>query len=330
MSHTPTQHARHGSIPTHVVLSEPTELDLSPSKARAHATTTHAWTQITTWLTQLLPAGTPLPPFERNPATLAYLQGLMHANRGANASRRNLFEAQSAQLDAYAAQDARTSDASDGSALLDALGDGIGSEGSAALASLAEACVALGHVPAVGSAAVEAELGPRMLAVTAAVFELEEQVAALEETHRAFGAQIMAARKAEGQVRQEEEEEEAPGGGPKGEDGETSIAALRQQTSQLAAQTKHLALKLGEYQDRISALERSDDGPGFGFEELKRKEREVAAYRDIVRRLEDRLKEYHGLPPDLEASRAELRRAQAELDMWRTKREELFGEMGGG
>lgn len=349
MSHTPTQHhARHASIPSHVPLSEPTELDLSPSKARAHATTAHAWTQVTTWLAQQLkqspqaPNGATLPPFERNAATLAYLQELMRANRAADAAHRRVFDAQSAQVEAYTAAAERSpppfSDQeheqgkSDSRAFLDALMLGVGTKGDvsgeAALASLAKACVALGHIPA-GTGSVEAELAPRMLALTASVFELEEQLAALAESRSASEAQLAATLE---EQRQEDEEGDVGGNGAAAAGairGESSITALRQKTSQLAAQTKHLALKLAEYQDRISVLERSDGGPGFGLEEVKQKEREVAAYRDIVRRLEDRLNEYHGLPPDLEASRAELRRAQAELDVWRARREELFGEMGG-
>jgi chromosome segregation ATPase len=114
-------------------------------------------------------------------------------------------------------------------------------------------------------------------------------------------------------------------------DGERlSIAALRSKTSQLNAQTKHLALKAAEYREKRAALEHSGSNVRASIAELKQEQKALETQKDIVRRLENSLREYHGLPPDLEASREEVKRVQAELDMWKRKREELFETIGGG
>ena len=48
-----------------------------------------------------------------------------------------------------------------------------------------------------------------------------------------------------------------------------------------------------------------------------------------MQRLEARLAEFNGLPPDVEASREEVRRVQGELERWKRRREEAFAEMSG-
>lgn len=345
------QHARNPSIPAHIPhANAPTELDLSPSKARAHATTTHTWTQVINWLTQLLPANTPLPPFERNPETLAYLQTLMHANRFANHARNAVYEAQSRQLAAYAAQheqQRQRQERDPGAALLDDVAASLTPEGNAALTDLAEACVALKYMPpAINDDAdgddIEAELGRRVLSLSASIAEAEEQLSELRELREGFEAQTAAAVQGlkEGGVTTatvgrvgvgdaEDAENETAAQDVETAAAATSTAALRKQTSQLTAQTKHLSLKTAEYRERIAVLEQSETRLGTLVGNLKQREKDAATQREIVRRLEDRLKEYHGLPPDLEASRAEVRRAQAELDLWKRKREQLFEEMGG-
>ncbi|ETN46639.1 uncharacterized protein HMPREF1541_00825 [Cyphellophora europaea CBS 101466] len=316
MTSTPRQHSRNPSIPAHVVLSDPTELDLSPSKARAYHATTHAWTQVSNWLTQVLPSGR-LPPFEQNVETLAYLQSLMHANRAADKERQLLFEAQEAQVKIYQ-EHAEAAKGSQGAALMGDLAGALGSEGEDVLSSLAEATIRLNHLPpepdsASPGGSPETELGQRMLGLTLSIFELEQELASLSELRSSLEAQTSTA------VPTAAEDEDA----------QNSIVNLRQQTSQLTAQTKHLSLKIAEYQDRIAALSRADGYQGIDMNEVKQTEKEVAAQRVVVRKLEERLKEYHGLPPDLEASRAEVRRAQGELERWKRKREEVFEGIGG-
>jgi uncharacterized coiled-coil DUF342 family protein len=78
------------------------------------------------------------------------------------------------------------------------------------------------------------------------------------------------------------------------------------------------------------ALEQAGSKVKADIAELKQKQRDLQDQEDILRRLEDSLRGYHGLPPDLEASRVEVQRAQAELNSWKKRREELFEKMGRG
>jgi HAUS augmin-like complex subunit 1 len=111
------------------------------------------------------------------------------------------------------------------------------------------------------------------------------------------------------------------------------LDVLHNQTSQFNTSTKQLHLKIKEYKDRISGLERTleiqrqTEGE-ITIEDVQRKEGFVQQKREEMRKLEVRLRAFNGLPPDIEASREEVRRAQAELERWRRRREELFEVMG--
>jgi HAUS augmin-like complex subunit 1 len=312
------KHAHHPSIPTHIPSINPTELDLSPSKARAHATTAQSWAQVTSWLSRLYrnsaSNSTAAPPqFERDDATLAYLQSLMHANLAADTARRTEHEARIAMVGEY--EDvAQEREGDEGRALLRELEKALSVEAREMLGVLARTCVLLGIVASQvpENHDLGHRIGIRIAERTAELFELEQWVDELDVLRSSLEAQHESLRKA-----QPEQD------GAEGEPDE-ALADLRTQTSQFTAQTKHLGLKLAEYNDRIAALRQSDDKYSSTFDEAKRKKHDLEVLKDDIGRLERKLKSFNGLPPDVEASREEVRRAQAELDSWKKKREELF------
>lgn len=134
---------------------------------------------------------------------------------------------------------------------------------------------------------------------------------------------------------------------------------IHQATSNLNHATKSLTPKTSEYRARIHALERqlrhlrtpNDTVTKLGskdtcskttddindavqididMENLTHLHRRTGDRKIRVNALEDRIQALGGLPPDLEVARAEVRRAQSELEMWRGRREEVFGLVGGG
>lgn len=190
---------------------------------------------------------------------------------------------------------------------------GLGKDAREVLGTLAEGAVELGVLPSEGGD-VEGEITMALMGLSVEVFELEALLQEVKEVRRGFERQLEVLH-AGGGIREHEDETEGNG------------TNLRQETLQYTTQTKHLALKLAEYQDRTEVLSR-EPRPAVSLEVVKQRERELQVQRDAVRQLEERLKAYHGLPPDIEASRAEVKRAQSDLDALRRRREELFEEMG--
>lgn len=140
---------------------------------------------------------------------------------------------------------------------------------------------------------------------------------------------------------------------------------IHQATTHLNHATKPLALKTNEYRARIHALQRqlhhlrpsstpasktaSRHAPpeinsnansnaklnepveiDNAIDNLTQLHRNTEDRKIKVRVLENQIQALGGLPPDLEVARAEVRRAQRELEMWRGRREEVFGLVGGG
>ncbi|KAK5240967.1 hypothetical protein LTR40_013483, partial [Exophiala xenobiotica] len=85
-----------------------------------------------------------------------------------------------------------------------------------------------------------------------------------------------------------------------------------------------------EYTDRIAGLERqassrnasSDGRPTLA--DVAHKQTLIDQRRRQVETLETKILEFHGLPPDIAASRAEVQRAQGELDVLKRQRDEMF------
>ncbi|EXJ73685.1 uncharacterized protein A1O5_03447 [Cladophialophora psammophila CBS 110553] len=113
----------------------------------------------------------------------------------------------------------------------------------------------------------------------------------------------------------------------------TDYSHLRGLTLQHQRETKQLTLKSAEYRSRIAALERQqqlassapEDEPSLTA--LAAKQSSLGRKKKQIEALESRIRHFYGLPPDIDASRAEVQRAQAELDRLRRRRDELFEAM---
>ncbi|KIW11042.1 hypothetical protein PV08_10341 [Exophiala spinifera] len=129
-----------------------------------------------------------------------------------------------------------------------------------------------------------------------------------------------------------------------GQDNDGYHAALHAETVQHQRETKQLALKCAEYTDRIATLERhaspsssssttpttatanvNADQPTLS--DVAEKQVLVAQKRKQLDHLKRRILAFHNLPPDLDASRAEVQRAQADLERLKNKRDDLFAQL---
>ena len=196
------------------------------------------------------------------------------------------------------------------------------------LRSLAEACVQLGYRPphpsvqSIVDDGVAREVGRRILGMTAETFEMENQLRELGDLERSFGREAQRTRNLVEKLRDEVESEVAV----------ADLEMLRGQTARFARETKQITTKLREYGERTKALERhvEDLEAEDSIESIREKKESANKRREEVERLEEWLKAYNGLPPDVEASRAEVRRVRDDLERWKRKREEMFEGFGRG
>jgi len=108
---------------------------------------------------------------------------------------------------------------------------------------------------------------------------------------------------------------------------------IRAQTAQFNRDTKQINLKIMEYEDRAKSLERQLAGlrnSSTNMQEVLEARKRVEERKASVAALQQRVATFHGLPPDLDASRAEVRRAMNELETVKRKRGGLFEEIGNG
>ena len=101
---------------------------------------------------------------------------------------------------------------------------------------------------------------------------------------------------------------------------------LVEKTAEWNRGNKQLGLKLGEYRERSSRLEKKDKGKGkgMGLNELKVEERELRDLEARVRGLEGRVRGFEGLPPDKEMALLEVERMRRELEGLVRKRDGMF------
>ena len=100
---------------------------------------------------------------------------------------------------------------------------------------------------------------------------------------------------------------------------------LVQKTSDWNRGTKGLNMKIGEYKERASRMERAGAvKPEVGIPEIKGQEKELRDLEKRVRGLEGRVRGFEGLPPDKDMALLEVERMRKELEGLVRKRDGLF------
>jgi len=327
-------------------------MQASPSKARAQALETHSWSLITSWLSKLYhPA--PIPSFERNTATLQALQALIAENAAADKLRELVYDAQREELQesrvrttVVAPVDQNEAGGADTGELLQVVESSLSDVASLALDSLARSAVLLAcekTSSTIGS--IDRDLRSRILSLSQEIFTLESQIRSLDEQiSRLQRSQQGSAQQQQSQNQPDHDHRSNPLDPDDPEiDCEISTtipdtSTLHAQTLQNQRETKQLSLKAQEYRERVAQLSRqltqlSQANPqrsSLTMSTVAAKQTHLDKCREEIQKLESTIRAFHGLPPDVQASREEVRRATVELERLRARRDELFERLGSG
>jgi hypothetical protein len=234
--------------------------------------------------------------------------------------------------------------------VLEYLRSSLSSDGAAALESLTRTAVKLSLMPTSGSDFESmSTMANRTIVMTQDLLELERQLSDFKGLTKHYNEEKLQVQQDIASLREPDAHEEAPDeredavyqqdDGLRRQAGQevderVPLNILHAQTSEFSVSVKQLQSKMKEYQDRAAALTRTieaqtqdEEGEELTIESVQRMESIMQQRRSEVQRLEERLKKYHGLPPDVESSRKEVARATNELETWRWRREVVFEEL---
>ncbi|KAL2009806.1 hypothetical protein VTN00DRAFT_5613 [Thermoascus crustaceus] len=275
---------------------------MSPSKARQAAIQAKDWAYINSWLARQY-SPNPVPSFERNEDTLKTLLALAAANDSADEEAALLHRAREEVVRGFKARE--KAEEPQKVELLEDLEAGLDDKGAKALDDLAEMAVTLGTL-----GTDTGDLGHAIIELTKEEFDAAEQVRKVEALQNYLEKELAALRKQLDELKTSKEYEVPPN--------------LPAQTAEWSRGTKLLAVKVGEYKDRTASLERNANTKGPTIEELMMEEENVVRIKETVKTLEGRIRMFHGLPPDVQAARAEYKKLERELQQLTRQRDKMF------
>lgn len=280
----------------------------SPSVARAAASSAKDWAYIDGWIKTKY-NGQKVAPFERSADTLKALLALAAHNEAADEERDQLAHIELAALrevkttDAETAEQRKDYEAADVNRPLDAeliaedilqaIETGLTKEGKAALEAMASMAVELGV-----AYPTAADLGYKFVELRGRSFELQQT------TERVTMLQKYLDREAATVTNFLQELH--------GEEYQTP-AGIAKQNAELQQQIDALKTQLPEMQQRISALASSGSLPKSTVEKVRKDEEDYLHLLSKKKDLDAQLKAFAGLPPDLEAARAEVEALRIKL-----------------
>ncbi|KAF2766959.1 hypothetical protein EJ03DRAFT_164721 [Teratosphaeria nubilosa] len=268
----------------------------SPSKARAQQAQAKDWAFVDAWLAKRY--GKSLPSFERHEDTLQALLSLATVNESADEQRALVERVEKAALQAGAKRSHENDE------VYNATAEALNSDGLQDLEALAEVAMMLGTTDA-------QQMGVRVSELTNQHFELSEQVrqsaaqeAALERERIRLHTLLLDLGR---------EDFRAP-------------ANLPEQTTEWMRNVKHMKAKLGEYDERLTALRGVSTG-SLSVEDVLKQAQDVASQRQRLADLERNLAAFDDLPSNPSAARKKLESARNELRILTRRRDELFENM---
>ncbi|KAJ5374806.1 hypothetical protein N7517_006812 [Penicillium concentricum] len=279
---------------------------VSPAKARQAAIQAKDWAYVNSWLNRQY-APIPVPKFERNEDTLRVLLTLAAANDAADEEAALQQRAREEAVQAYKIREEferNDPHEQQKSQLLDEVEMCLDDTGRRDLEDLADSAAALGNTlnPSPG------DLGQSIVELTVEEFEAQEQIAKVDTLHRYLQLEL-ARLQAELEELKTDLAYETP----------SDIQSL---TSEWTRGTKTLAIKVGEYQDRIATLERVHPR-GPTIEELMAEEENVIRMRETVKALQGRVRAYHDLPKNTPGARTKYKELERELGQLKRQRDSM-------
>lgn len=322
---------------------------ISPSKARHDAQVANQWAQVHTWLQSLFHPS-PVPKFEQNDTTLAYLLTLRQANERADHQKSLLHAATVEALELHQ-QDQLPSDSilqsgsnpqlsnpppqprSPTQRLLIKVFNSLTPAAQTALHQLATVSVLLGvSFPATTITDKNSNEPSPLLSTLSHHLQNLITLSQLSNVRKNrldllshhLNLLTKCLQNQTPTLATKTDSTQPSASSP--EDTFSISDQLPAQTAQLVQDTKQLTMKSAEYRDRLAQLSQwRTDGPTV--EDVALRRRMLGERLREVRTLEERVAGYSGLPPDIEASRAEVQRAQRELEALKHERERLFSKL---
>lgn len=263
---------------------------LSPSKAARAALESRAWSDIHAFLAPLF-YPKPIPPFERNEATLSALQSLvLHSE--AQTERNALLAA--AQSEALKELSGPSTDPT--LPILKRIEESLTSKGSKALDGLASLSTVFGSLSTDPSAMAQSVVN-----LTRSEQEISQQLQRVEILHQQLKLEHVRAQELLQKLRNDDSFQQSD--------------SMTQRTGEWNRGTKQTNMKIGEYKDRAARLERAGAAkPEVGIPEIKGQEKELRDLEKRVRGLEGRVRGFEGLPPDKDLALLEVERMRRELE----------------
>lgn len=270
----------------------------SPSKARIAQAQARDWGFVDTWLTKRY-GGKRIPAFERNDETLEALLALATQNESADEQRMAVDRVEQSALNGFDKQ--RTGQAED---VFQAVARYLDHRGEESLDLLAQAAVSLDIPPASGmgnfiAASIELQTGS---------FDLRQQQTQLQNQLAALQRECNRLKSLLREIK---------------DDAFRPSSELPEQTVEWAKSSKHLKAKIGEYDDRLSAL-RAAGTPSPTLEQFAKQMEQYQAARQSLAELEAELKGFQSLPTNAREARAALERARDELRVLAQRRDRMF------
>ncbi|RJE27286.1 hypothetical protein PHISCL_00417 [Aspergillus sclerotialis] len=274
---------------------------LSPAKARQQAIQAKDWAYVNSWLSRRY-APKPVPNFERNEDTLRTLLALAAANDAADEEATLLHHAREEAIREFKSRE-DTGDRKK-EELLDEVEYYLDDIGARNLDDLAETTATLGTLTA-----ESIDIGQSIIELTKEEFDTQDQVSRVETLRKYLDKKLALLREQLENLESDKVYEIPP-----------DLPSL---TAEWTRETKLLTAKIGEYQDRITSLERNK-AKGPTIEELIMEEENVIKLKETVKKLETRVRAFHDLPKNIEGARDQYKQLEWELDQFTRQRDSMF------
>lgn len=273
----------------------------SPSKARIVQAQARDWGFVDSWLVKRY-SGKRVPVFERNEQTLEALLTLATLNESADEQRQAVDRVEQSALFGFEKQ--RSGPSED---VYQAILRHFGQEGDESLETLAKSTLVL-DAP---SNATTADLASSSINLQTECFDLAQQQARLKDQKAALQRE---ANRLKSLLRELKDDNFRP------------APEIVEQTVEWSKGSKHLKAKIGEYDDRLSAL-RSAGAPSPTVEQVAQRSENLRAQQMRLTGLEAELKAYQSLPTNAREARAALEESRDELRRLTQRRDKLFEQL---
>jgi HAUS augmin-like complex subunit 1 len=315
--------------------SDPTQspIHISPSKALHAARSAKDWSIVHTYLTRLYHPS-PVPVYERNESTLSALLALSSWSEEAEERAGLVDGAREEGARNFRGRGKGEGDGDVRTGILREVEGSLDERAYQVLGDMGEAAAVMGVATTSsttdvdngdGDGDITTSLAHSIIQLTREEATLSQRANRVSDLRATLDAELSRLRS------QLEDLTTDPGAATETDRGKSNAYStprhLPSQTAEYSRATRVLSTKVGEYSDRLSALDEKVRATGLdrrGIERIGEKEVDVLAARERVKALEGRLAAFEGLPVDIEGARDVYDRLVGELRGLEGRRDGLF------